>query len=1136
MTIIARESNRHCFKRRLPKPHKDPLKTVLDPHKHGRSEVFEVFDINGGLVYTGIILDSATIVPEYPMKPTPLSGISSILIRLFRIFGNLKPLFASCWIGIFILPIYSNVEAQESTIDFGALEQKISGFGGVNMPDWIDNMTGDQLNTAFGNGEGQLGLSILRIKVPMYREDWEQVVPAALQARNLGAIVLASPWSPPSYMKSNQSEIGGYLLPEYYGDFATHLADFYQFMLSRGVELYAISLQNEPDVHVGYESCDWTSDQFRAFLKGYGAIIPTRVVVAESFNFTRGVTDPILNDPEAAAQVDIVGGHLYGGGLYSYPLAMNKGKEVWMTEHLDLGEYWRDSLATGKEIHDCMVSNFNAYIWWYIRRFYGLIDDNSDVTKRGYVVSHFSRFIRPGYYRVDADGSPVTGVSVSAYRDFDTAVIVAINQTSQNQVITFSMSGGEVASFDRYETTATENVSYLGSIQAGGTFQLTLPANSITTLDGGLNATSEYTNPILPGDHPDLTLLKHGDDFYLSGSSFHFTPYGEILHSRDLVHWETISRVVPPTWPELISDAPAAGTWQGVITYFYNSFWYYFSNSSWGGQYFCKADSPRGPWSAPVKMNTTDTTGTSGYDNSIFVDDDGTPYMLIKAGQYVNRIQQIGLDGHLISEAINMDWLNVGAQFSWAEGPVMCKRNGWYYYFFAGNVFGGQWALRSQTLTDPSSWEFMGSFFAPVTDTQTGFRGPNHITAPVQLADGTWWTISHSYENNGADDWNGLGRQGLLHQVIWNEAGKPTGMAPTTLPVAAPSLLGGNIPLKTTVSDDFNESILKPEWYFLNAASSAMYSLSANPGQIRLTPGYGKCHLLQREEEHSYVIVTSLALGASSADQEGGIYVTNGDESLQAKLYSGYNAGKVIGFSFNTTSYQVPNPVGDMLWLKLVRENHTLTGYYSADGVTWTQVGQAINVALLDGTQANYNSWVGNSHGLYAQGNYVDFDYFYYNESSERGSGIWLEAECGQTGSLWDIVEDATASHGQYVSAHPGNNAYLWPADPETHITYPLTIGEAGNYNLWLRVICPTGNDDSFWVKIDENEPVQWNDLVSPAQWTWKAYPYPFILSAGEHTLTIAYREDGALLDKLFITASDQTPTGTGGNASNCGE
>src|SRR5215216_7802731 len=112
------------------------------------------------------------------------------------------------------------------------------------------------------------------------------------------------------------------------------------------------------------------------------------------------------------------------------------------------------------------------------------------------------------------------------------------------------------------------------------------------------NQVKTYVNPVLPGDHPDPTLLKVGDDFYHCGSSFHFNPYMPIYHSKDLVHWEIISRVLPPAKAAFVTDRPSAGIWQGAITYFYNSYWIYFSAN---GQWFSKAPSPKGPWSDPVQ-------------------------------------------------------------------------------------------------------------------------------------------------------------------------------------------------------------------------------------------------------------------------------------------------------------------------------------------------------------------------------------------------------------------------------------------------------------------------------------------------------------------------------------------------------
>ena len=74
-----------------------------------------------------------------------------------------------------------------------------------------------------------------------------------------------------------------------------------------------------------------------------------------------------------------------------------------------------------------------------------------------------------------------------------------------------------------------------------------------------------YVNPVLPGDHPDPTLLKVGNDFYHCGSTFHFNPYMPIYHSTDLVHWEVIARVLSQENADWVSDKPSAGIWQGMM-------------------------------------------------------------------------------------------------------------------------------------------------------------------------------------------------------------------------------------------------------------------------------------------------------------------------------------------------------------------------------------------------------------------------------------------------------------------------------------------------------------------------------------------------------------------------------------------
>ena len=208
------------------------------------------------------------------------------------------------------------------------------------------------------------------------------------------------------------------------------------------------------------------------------------------------MSDPILNDSLATANLGMVAGHIYGGGLSRYPLAEAKGKEVWMTEHLS-GETsqandWAWALPVGKEINDVMQAGMSAYVWWYIVRFYGPISDgerNSGVkgsaTKKGYVMSQYSRFVRPGYYRVDSKSWPPAGnVFVTAYKDSSTArvVLVAVNTGSSSLQVALRIKNGAANSFSTYTTSAAKNVVRGDDVDASGNrFNFNLEASSITT-------------------------------------------------------------------------------------------------------------------------------------------------------------------------------------------------------------------------------------------------------------------------------------------------------------------------------------------------------------------------------------------------------------------------------------------------------------------------------------------------------------------------------------------------------------------------------------------------------------------------------------------------------------------------------
>ena len=344
------------------------------------------------------------------------------------------------------------------------------------------------LDTLFGNGPGQIGFTWLRIRLASDTA-WRAIeLSNARGAVARGASVIATPWSPPPSMKDNNNLVGGSLNASAYADYASYLNDFARYMAANGAPLFAVSVQNEPDIAVSYESCDWTAAQLLAFCRNNAAAITsTRVIAPESFQFIHALSDPVLSDATAAANIDIVGGHIYGGGLAPYPLAVTSGKEVWMTEHLDLSTDWAGALATAREIHDCLATaNFNAYFWWYLRRYYGPLGEDGVVTKRGWVMAQFAKFVRPGFVRIDATGNPTSGVYVSAYRG-DKLVVVAINQNAAAVTQSFTVANAAVAAVTPWMTSASANLEAQPAIPvSAGAFTASLPPQSITTFVGDI--------------------------------------------------------------------------------------------------------------------------------------------------------------------------------------------------------------------------------------------------------------------------------------------------------------------------------------------------------------------------------------------------------------------------------------------------------------------------------------------------------------------------------------------------------------------------------------------------------------------------------------------------------------------------
>jgi len=178
------------------------------------------------------------------------------------------------------------------------------------------------------------------------------------------------------------------------------------------------------------------------------------------------------------------------------------------------------------------------------------------------------------------------------------------------------------------------------------------------------------------------------------------------------------------------------------------------------------------------------------------------------------------------------------------------------------------------------------------------------------------------------------------------------------------------------------------------------------------------------------------------------------------------------------------------------------------DAATYVKMGQCINTDLFSKTDTIYPVIV--KTGVEA---------------------FWFEAErfvTATAGANYDVVSNTLSSNGKYITAKAGLQSLAAASTNVADlITIPFTVTKDTTYQIFARLNCPTYNDDSYWVKVDNGAYAMVNGLSTGGSFAWMKLISP-ILTKGNHTLTICYREDGALMDKICITNEDAAPDGMG--------
>lgn len=324
---------------------------------------------------------------------------------------------------------------------------------------------------------------------------------------------MVSSWSPPGWMKDNNSCInGGHVLPQNYANLAALKIQWLNNAKTQlGFEAQIESVQNEPDHRATYDSCEWTTAELNSFVVNHlkpaltASGLTSRLMAPEaSFysNFDNAWGFPLLNDAGMRAAVSIVATHGYGRtDKFENPCASctQFNKPIWQTEDSNLDGKYNGSIDEGltwsTEIYKALnTGRFSAWFYWWVMTLQndnqGLLNvnpanDSVIAPKRLYVVGQFSRFIRPGSIVLGSTSTDST-LQVTAVRPVSGNVAVVLANTGRNShTVTVSLTGlsNQPATVTPYRTSATENQAQLSSITvSAGSFTITVPAKTIVTV------------------------------------------------------------------------------------------------------------------------------------------------------------------------------------------------------------------------------------------------------------------------------------------------------------------------------------------------------------------------------------------------------------------------------------------------------------------------------------------------------------------------------------------------------------------------------------------------------------------------------------------------------------------------------
>lgn len=532
-------------------------------------------------------------------------------------------------------------------------------------------------------------------------------------------------------------------------------------------------------------------------------------------------------------------------------------------------------------------------------------------------------------------------------------------------------------------------------------------------------------NPILKGFHPDPSILRVGDDYYIAVSTFDWFPGVVIHHSRDLKNWRQISR--PLNRVELLDmkgNPNSGGVWAPQLSYADGKFWLIYSDVKVVDgpykdvtNYLTTCETIDGEWTKPVVMNQ------SGFDPSLFHDEDGRKWFVNMIWDHrvgYHNFEGIALQEYdpeqetLVGEIKN---IFKGTNVKLVEAPHLYKKDGYYYLITAegGTVFTHQQTVaRSKTIDGPYEVHpenpLISSFLHPEIRLQRAGHG-----SFVETQNGEWYFVhltSRPLENETASiledrGYSPLGRETAIQKVEWKEDW--------------PYIVGGNFPKDEVempdleevpwpadfpIVDEFDETSLNHQWNTLRIPfDDTMGSLTEKPGHLRLYGGGSFHNLFQqslvarRWQALNFEAETKVSANPVTYQQQAGLvafYNTNNWTSIH--LTWDPELGRVIDLlacdhrelSRPITEAIVVPDENEYVYFRINVDQAEYYYSYSLDGEEWVKIDVTFDSRKLS------DEYIKQKEGGFFTGAFIgvnaidtsgrkmiaDFDYFRYEEEN----------------------------------------------------------------------------------------------------------------------------------------------------------